>query len=315
MNFGEDESLGLQYCRAIKEIPELFLTPIIFVTADLKPGTIIDGYRAGAVDYIVKPLKREELLNRVLAHLDLHERRAAETIRRKFQGQLLHLLSHELINPVSSGESLFTYLEEDQSLFPDYAPIIKESFKQTMELIEKSRQVVAITEDLSSISLEFFPLIDALNAIVEVFSEKLKAKGIEINVEIDHSIEIFVDWATFVKVVLYHLIHNSYKFTDKGGKILIEAELLDGTVKMSLSDTGIGIPDKMKNDLFNISISSKRKGTAGEEGEGFGLALVRNQLTYFMGEVEFSSIDIAKDPVNHGSKFQIFLKGRSKEPT
>lgn len=308
--FGIDQKAGIKYCEEIKNHPELFLVPVIFLTAHNDAEYIINCYRAGGVDFILKPINRNELINRVFAHLDLHERRVAEGIRKKFQAQLLHLLSHELINPVSSGKALFEILLEHPEQLNEYAVIIEESYVQTLAMIEKSREIVSITEDLSSIHMEFFSLSDSLEAIFEALGEYIKKKDIQIELEGISDIDIFADWGSFTNVVLRNLIHNAIKFSHKGGKVSIEGDIDKGTVRISIKDYGIGIPKQMIKDLFNIAVNSSRKGTEGEEGEGFGLPIARNQLTYFMGDMEIHSIGESPKNSEHGTEIIIFLKGR-----
>jgi len=64
---------GFEVCRLMKNMPELKSIPVLFVTATNDPDTIVKSFELGAVDYITKPIKKEELLARVKTHLTLHE--------------------------------------------------------------------------------------------------------------------------------------------------------------------------------------------------------------------------------------------------
>lgn len=64
---------GFEVCTRLKENPETLDIPIIFLTAKTQPEDIVQGFSAGAVDYVIKPFRKEELLARVSTHLRLRE--------------------------------------------------------------------------------------------------------------------------------------------------------------------------------------------------------------------------------------------------
>jgi CheY-like chemotaxis protein len=66
---------GFEVCRRIKRDPRLEKTPVIFVTALTDTINRMEGYKAGGIDYIFKPVDGEELLERVALHIDTHMKR------------------------------------------------------------------------------------------------------------------------------------------------------------------------------------------------------------------------------------------------
>lgn len=60
---------GLETCRRLKAIPSLAETPVIFITARNEMESLVEGFKAGGVDYIIKPFQTEEVLSRVGTHL------------------------------------------------------------------------------------------------------------------------------------------------------------------------------------------------------------------------------------------------------
>lgn len=65
---------GFEVCKRIKQNKKVSDVPVIFLTADIKNETKIEGFRLGAVDYITKPFQTDELLARVKAHLNLRQK-------------------------------------------------------------------------------------------------------------------------------------------------------------------------------------------------------------------------------------------------
>jgi DNA-binding NtrC family response regulator len=72
---------GFETCRRLKQDAFTRDIPVIFLTAREEPGNVVEGFRAGGVDYITKPFRTEEVLSRVHTHLTLHRR--TEELRRK----------------------------------------------------------------------------------------------------------------------------------------------------------------------------------------------------------------------------------------
>jgi len=93
---------GFEFCRVIKNNPKMKHTPVIFLTAINDEKSLIEGFKNGAVDYITKPFRQQELLARTRTHIDL--KMAKEKLirlavtdeltglmnRRYFMGRLLH---------------------------------------------------------------------------------------------------------------------------------------------------------------------------------------------------------------------------------
>src|SRR6202000_2828166 len=72
---------------------------------------------------------------------------------------------------------------------------------------------------------------------------------------------------------LSNLISNAIKFSPNGSPIKGQIDKNDNEVKISVSDKGIGIPDDIKDQVFNIFTNAKRPGTAGEKSFGLGLSI------------------------------------------
>jgi signal transduction histidine kinase len=99
-------------------------------------------------------------------------------------------------------------------------------------------------------------------------------KNILINYFTAEEIIIFAD-KNILDTILRNLISNAIKFTNNGGKIDIYAEINHKIVTITVSDNGIGITQKLKNKLFDISQTQTTKGTEGESGTGLGLLLCK----------------------------------------
>lgn len=98
------------------------------------------------------------------------------------------------------------------------------------------------------------------------------------------------------------MISNAIKFT-QNGKITIKAENLKEEIKISVTDTGIGIPEKEIESLFNPKHSKSTRGTNGEGGTGLGLLICKEYVNNNDGEIYATSTP------GKGSTFSFTLHG------
>lgn len=101
--------------------------------------------------------------------------------------------------------------------------------------------------------------------------------------------------------IMNNLISNAIKFTPRGGKITVMLESGGGQVKVSVTDTGIGIPEEKIPLLFQTYTRISRFGTAGEKGTGLGLSITMNLVGKHEGDITVSSRE------NEGTCFTVTI--------
>lgn len=82
---------------------------------------------------------------------------------------------------------------------------------------------------------------------------------------------------------MYNLVNNAVQAMPKGGKLTIEAHTTKDKVIISVKDTGVGIPEEVKPNLFTPLFTTKSK------GQGLGLAVVKRLVEGLNGKVSFES--------------------------
>jgi signal transduction histidine kinase len=132
---------------------------------------------------------------------------------------------------------------------------------------------------------EYFSLTELIEEVKKSLYPLATKKGIEISVH-DNSkeLEIFAD-KTKIKQIMYNLLNNAIKFTPDNGSISIITKKNDNTIEVSVSDTGIGIPENMHEEIFDpfvqVDASNKRK----YGGTGLGLALTKRFVEMHKGKI------------------------------
>jgi signal transduction histidine kinase len=89
-----------------------------------------------------------------------------------------------------------------------------------------------------------------------------------------------------LKQALFNLLSNALKYTPEGGTITIGARRRDGGTELSITDTGVGIPEAEQDRVFE---SFERGGTVRHSGAGLGLSLVKRLVELHGGEVRMDS--------------------------
>ncbi|MCA1755913.1 MAG: HAMP domain-containing histidine kinase, partial [Bacteroidales bacterium] len=217
----------------------------------------------------------------------------------------LSILAHDLRSPFNVLLGISDLLIENIRTY---------SIDETEELLNHFRNAsvdtFALLEDLlkwtstQSGKIPFKPqklrFLDIFKSILGTININADAKNITItNSNIDN-IYIFAD-IDMLKTVLRNLILNAIKFTNKGGKISINAEENSENVTISVSDNGVGItPDRLKK-LFDITHQQTTKGTEEESGTGLGLILCKEFVEKHGGKIWVKSI------VGKGSDFKFTL--------
>ena len=102
--------------------------------------------------------------------------------------------------------------------------------------------------------------------------------------------------------VISNLISNAIKFSPKGADIHVKVVNEGDNIRISVNDHGIGIPDNIKNQVFNMFTQAKRLGTAGEPSFGLGLSISKQIVESHGGEIWFDSMP------EDGTTFYIRLK-------
>ena len=299
---------GFEACEKLKESPQTKDIPVIFMTAISETPYVLKGFEVGAVDYITKPLQREEVLVRVRNHIAMRllqrQLQAEVAVRQKAEEELreinagkdvfFSILAHDLKNPIGGLLGLSEALVDLMSIDID------ESVRDmAIDIRNTSRQVGELLFDLLSWAqmqlgkLEPKPervsILKEVEFAVALVGVAARTKKIEIENEITEPIEIYCD-VRMNDTVLRNLLGNAVKFTDRGGTVRIRAEKKETELEITVSDTGRGIPADRLPDLFRIGKTKSTFGTAGEKGTGLGLPLSREMVEKNGGRIWVESI-------------------------
>lgn len=313
---------GFEAAQAIHSRERSAAVPIIFVTAFLADEmNRLKGYQHGAVDYLFTPIIPQILQAKVSVfvalakkNMELHNQaevlreRSAELLasnkqleseitqrelavqQNKAKDEFLAMLGHELRNPLSAISSAASLIAMDN---------ISEEATARAKLIlhRQTRHLTRIVDDLLDLSRVMSGKIPLLRKpidfgkLVETCLETMSAAGRMENYVIRlHTEPAWLDGdAARIEQIVTNLIDNALKYTPEGGGIDIDARVEGQLVKLTIRDTGIGIPADLLPRVFDVFVQGEISLDRTKGGLGVGLALVKQLVELHGGTITATS--------------------------
>jgi signal transduction histidine kinase len=235
------------------------------------------------------------------------EEKALETEKLR---SLIHIICHDLRNPLTviSGYAQL-HLKRGRT---EWEPIEKAANNQK-DILDYVSIKEALETGKQKLNLVPIRITDIIESAKFIFEERLKLKNIQLLTDLERDCSVIGDFTLLTHTVVANLISNAIKFTHPGGIIKISACSAADRVYLSVSDSGIGIPRSMIDDLFSNNIPTTRPGTQGEIGSGFGMPLVKTVVVSFGGWISVKSLTQEEASVNEASGTSIVLNLRKAQ--
>jgi len=298
---------GFETCEKLKANDKTQDIPIIFLSANTEPETIVEGFNKGAVDYITKPFQASEVLARIKTQLEIKSAREMILKQNYLQQELLHILCHDLLNSVG-GAKVLLEIKALETTFSEDEEVILTSLTNAVDVIGFVKELRLLDEHKTAIKLAEFNLKKLIDEAVLIVNMKFEDKKIELIIDVSADLVIVVEKISFINSVLNNLLTNAIKFSFQQSIVKISAQQLDKKLRLSIKDFGIGMPKNLCDDIFKIEKVTTRKGTAGELGTGFGMPLVKKFVLAYQGEIEVFSQEKNPENVSHGTEIILLLK-------
>jgi signal transduction histidine kinase len=198
-------------------------------------------------------------------------------------------MSHELRTPLNAvigfsevlSERLFGDLNQKQE---EYLKDIHASGQHLLSLINDILDLSKIEAGRMELELTDFHLPTALDNALTLVRERAGRRGIALHMTADERLDYVRADERKVRQVVLNLLSNAIKFTPEGGRIDVRARPVDGSVEVSVTDTGVGIAPEDQEAIFE---EFRQVGTADKkvEGTGLGLALSRKFIELHGGRI------------------------------
>jgi signal transduction histidine kinase len=222
----------------------------------------------------------------------------------RLKGDFLANMSHELRTPLNSILGFSDVLLSSNSLTDKqqrWVSNIQSSGQKLLNLINDILDLAKIEAGKMQVRLEDFNIHEICEGLLNMFRPLAEKKNIDLRSQIAPDIPRMRQDVTKIQQVLQNLLSNAIKFTPEGGRVLLKAEADGLHLRLTVSDTGVGIAPEEQELIFEKFRQSGNPLTRGHEGTGLGLSIVRELSKLLGGEVMLQS------ELGRGSTFTIRL--------
>ena len=234
-----------------------------------------------------------EQLQDHLGELEIANAQIAEVSRLK--SEFLANMSHELRTPLNAILGFSELLRDDlagkisDKQRHDCLDNIYNSGRHLLSLINDLLDLTKIEAGRMDLVYEEFGVDSALREVLNVVRSLGMKKDIQISSSIEPVTALLIADKNKVKQVLYNLLSNAIKFTPPNGTVEVRAAATDETLRVTVKDSGIGIPKELQHKIFGAFYQVQSAINREYPGTGLGLALTKKLLELHQGTIDFDS--------------------------
>lgn len=245
----------------------------------------------------------QDITDRKVAEEELIAARDEAERANKAKSSFLSSMSHELRTPMNAILGFGQLLAADSDLSEDNADSAREIVKAGQHLLELINEVLdlsRIESGKTGLSIESISLKSIIDECLPIAKSLARKRGIEIQASLLDSCHARAD-RTRVKQVILNLLSNAVKYNKDAGAIeIIVEEAPDSRIRISVTDTGPGIPEEYLDEVFEpFNRLDANQGDV--EGTGIGLTISKKIIEQLGGEIGVES------ELGEGSKFWVEL--------
>jgi signal transduction histidine kinase len=265
--------------------PHVFQTGIREARASRQPVDLVvdHGYPIRRIRGVATPFLGDDRILFIV--VDVSDRERSASIRRDFVANASHELKTPVASIISSSEALRTALGKDPAAERRFAENIEASARQLDRLVSDLLDLSRLEREEPGSEPVRIDLI--LQDQTRQIRDEAEAAGIDISVE---TVPITVVGShRDLSIACRNLFENAVRYTGAGGTVTASASVADGWVTIEVTDTGVGIPTRDLDRVFErfYRVDNARSRSTG--GTGLGLAIVKHTVESHKGTVEVQS--------------------------
>lgn len=293
--------------------------PIIFVTAGAHSAERrFQGYEAGAVDFIQKPIEPDILRSKAEIFAELYRQRrmiAEQRDRLEEQTRALQLadtrknefigvLVHELRNPLAALNGGLKLLSRvpDAGKVEQIRGLMHQQMDHIVRLVDDLLDVSRITQGKINLVKSEFDLQEVVTTALDMTRQFIEERDHSVSISVpEQPCTIAADKVRLTQCVS-NLLNNAAKYTPSGGQIKVVLECGTNVYRISVADNGLGLTPESSDAIFKMFEQVEEHRDHAHGGLGIGLALVKQLMELHGGEVSVWS-----DGPGLGSTFTLEL--------
>lgn len=240
-----------------------------------------------------------DITKRKQTEIEFQKAKEASEAANFAKSEFLANMSHEIRTPLNGIIGYADLLFEDKLNVKqaEFVKVIQKSANYLLELINEILDLSKIESQSLELESKSFLLTDILNEKIQVVEPRISEKAVELNLEISKNTPAYLigDPTRFAQIIL-NLLSNAVKFTRRGSiTIAVSREKWKRTGKnifplqISVKDTGIGIPLKYQESIFQNFTQVDASTSKHYEGSGLGLAITKKLVELMNGTIHVES--------------------------
>ncbi len=183
-------------------------------------------------------------------------------------------VSHEFRTPLTMILGPISSLSNDKRITGDQKhllSIVQRSVDRMLKLVNRLLQFQKLESDVIRVEVSYGDIVRRINDVIAIFKINAEEKGIELStVGLEDKYDVWFD-GDKVETIISNFLSNAMKFTPSGGEIIVSFDVESNQMKISVSDTGPGIPEDKKKDIFKRYYQIENSQTILNWGTGIGL--------------------------------------------
>lgn len=213
-------------------------------------------------------------------------------------------VSHELKTPLTSIAGYAELIETGMAKPEDIKPFAGVIRKQALRLVSLSEDIIQLSQleenDEQKITFESVDIYEICKRCVEALSINAQNKNVVLNL-IGESCYVKGN-GSLLEELVYNLCDNAIRYNKENGSVTVSVEPLENGARLAVKDTGIGIPDKYKDRIFERFFRVDKSRSKATGGTGLGLAIVKHIAQQHDAELNLDSV------FGEGTEITIMLK-------
>ena len=210
----------------------------------------------------------------------------------KTKDKLFQIIAHDLRSPLISIDSIAQLIpiwieEQDYDSLKKLSNNLELSVTNLLTLIDNLLNWALSQQGRFPYKPQMINIKDLVVEALTIYQSAAELKNIKLVNEVKEDIFVFAD-KNMIHTVLRNLLNNAIKFTPEGGTVKVELSVKSDVAEISVEDTGVGIEEKYKEEVFEIA-HGNGNGTKGETGKGLGLFFCKEFVKINRGDIFIDS--------------------------
>jgi len=283
---------------------------LFFIAILLRAGKVIhtasvNAFEVGIRNEALNAQLQQEITKQKKIKKKLIKSKAAVEKINKTKDKFFEIISHDLKSPFNSIIGFSDLLNTEYDTFDDlqrkeFIKKINTSSLDTFKLLENILTWARTQTDGIIINKKNLNIKKLVDKSISSYLSNADSKNISIINNVQPELIISIDENTALTFIR-NIVNNAIKFTNKGGSVTIASHVNKDSIKLHITDTGVGMSPEVVDTLFQIDKNMSTKGTNNEKGTGLGLLLCKEFIERNGGSIS------VKSEKNKGSEFIISL--------